>query len=250
MADGWFALSKHVSLDARTDYIQGTGIAKGTDCIYSAQMNKLTPFVFTEGLTNPRGGHEANVLCKTHSLFQPLEAVREYAIASGTPDDAIARIFQSGTYFGAFNVGRLTKHMEDSCAAQNSLGICLTMTDACSVSLNDYAELYSAATGIEIDGDELKRCGERGQNLYKLLNDREGFTKKDDSEFPEVWLNPITTPDRREALTDYYRIRELSREDILRLLDDYYDERGWDKETGTPAGEKLRELGLDNLVDY
>jgi len=60
-----------------------------------------------------------------------------------------------------------------------------------------------------------------------------------------VWLTPIDTPDRREALTDYHRIRELTREDVLKLLDDYYDERGWDIGDGTPRSEKLAELGLE-----
>ena len=48
-------------------------------------------------------------------------------------------------------------------------------------------------------------------------------------------------------MTDYYRIRELSREDILLLLNDYYDERGWDVEKGIPTREKLIELGLQDL---
>jgi len=111
-----------------------------------------------------------------------------------------------------------------------------------------YAELYSAATGIQIDAQELKRRAERVYNLYKLLNVREGFTRKEDAAFPEVWLTPITTPDRREALTDYHRIRELTREDILRLLDDYYDERGWDIQQGIPTKEKVRELGLEEFI--
>jgi aldehyde:ferredoxin oxidoreductase len=60
-------------------------------------------------------------------------------------------------------------------------------------------------------------------------------------------LTPILTPDRREALTDYYHIRELSREDILLLLNDYYEERGWDIEKGVPKKEKLIELSLQDL---
>ncbi len=93
----------------------------------------------------------------------------------------------------------------------------------------------------------MKRA-ERAQNLYKILNVREGFTRKEDAAFPDVWLVPINTPDRKEALTDYHRIRELSREDVLKLLNDYYDERGWDKKSGIPGKNKIRVLGLDNLA--
>jgi aldehyde:ferredoxin oxidoreductase len=31
-------------------------------------------------------------------------------------------------------------------------------------------------------------------------------------------------------------------------LDDYYDERGWDKESGIPTPEKLKELGLEGCL--
>jgi aldehyde:ferredoxin oxidoreductase len=33
------------------------------------------------------------------------------------------------------------------------------------------------------------------------------------------------------------------------MLDDYYDERGWDIETGIPTREKLEELGLEDTAD-
>ncbi len=104
----------------------------------------------------------------------------------------------------------------------------------------DFAELYSAATGIEVSGEDLRKGAERVYNLYKMLNVREGFGRAEDAAFPEVWLVPMETPDRREALTDYYRIRELGREDVLKLLDDYYDERGWDVERGDPHPGEAR----------
>ena len=38
--------------------------------------------------------------------------------------------------------------------------------------------------------------------------------------------------------------------DTLEMLKDaYYDIRGWDKKTGKPTAEKLKELGLDDLVE-
>jgi len=46
-------------------------------------------------------------------------------------------------------------------------------------------------------------------------------------------------------MMDYFRSTTLSREDVERLVEDYYDERGWDRETGIPTPEKLKELGLE-----
>jgi aldehyde:ferredoxin oxidoreductase len=38
-------------------------------------------------------------------------------------------------------------------------------------------------------------------------------------------------------------------EAIGRLLDEYYDERDWDLETGLPTREKLVELGLGDVAE-
>jgi aldehyde:ferredoxin oxidoreductase len=46
---------------------------------------------------------------------------------------------------------------------------------------------------------------------------------------------------------DYYRTRKLSPEDLEKLLDDYYDERGWDPKTSWPTQKKIKVLGLDSL---
>ncbi len=245
MAEGWFALSRHVGRDARTDYTQGFGIAKGTDCIFPARTSKLDPQRFTMGVTNPRGGHSPQGNSLSSSPLLPLETLRKDALAWGTPEEAVARIFQPTPYYGAFNCGRLTRYVEDYYSLQCCLGTCSLQAILGLATIDDLAELYSAATGIETGPEELRRRAERVYNLYKMLNVREGFGRTDDEAFPEVWLTPIDTPDRREALTDYHRIRELTREDVLKLLDDYYEERGWDIKDGTPRSEKLAELGLE-----
>lgn len=44
------------------------------------------------------------------------------------------------------------------------------------------------------------------------------------------------------ALRDYFG-REIGAEDMERFLDNYYDERGWERD-GKPKREKLKELSL------
>lgn len=104
-------------------------------------------------------------------------------------------------------------------------------------------DLYNAVTGIQTNVRDLKRVGERAYNLYKLANAREGFGRAEDA-FPNAWLIPISTPDGIQQLTDYYKKHIITEADIHMLLDDYYDERGWDKNTGTPTLEKLNQLDL------
>ena len=45
-------------------------------------------------------------------------------------------------------------------------------------------------------------------------------------------------------MTDYFQTTHIAEQDVETLLDEYYEARGWDPETGTPADEKLQELGL------
>ena len=48
---------------------------------------------------------------------------------------------------------------------------------------------------------------------------------------------------------DYYEKVEITRDIAYGLLDDYYDERGWDVEKGVPTKEKLIELGLRDVAE-
>jgi aldehyde:ferredoxin oxidoreductase len=41
----------------------------------------------------------------------------------------------------------------------------------------------------------------------------------------------------------------VSKEDLKKMLDEYYTERGWDLQTGTPTRKKLTELGLGYVAD-
>ncbi|MBW2209102.1 MAG: hypothetical protein JRG79_19545, partial [Deltaproteobacteria bacterium] len=41
----------------------------------------------------------------------------------------------------------------------------------------------------------------------------------------------------------------IGRENMDIMLDDYYTLRGWDVATGIPKEDKLRELGLDFVIE-
>jgi len=111
----------------------------------------------------------------------------------------------------------------------------------------DWSECYSAVTGFETSLKELRTAARRIYSLYKALNVRLGFSRKDDV-FPERWFEPLETSDRGTmVLCDYFG-KPLSREECEELLDDYYDERGWDVDTGIPEKRTLVELGLEDVA--
>jgi aldehyde:ferredoxin oxidoreductase len=108
-------------------------------------------------------------------------------------------------------------------------------------------ELYSLATGNAATSSDLSRFGEMIWNMDKVINAREGFTRADDT-IPDRWFEPFKIGDMEMVLMDYYRQKTLTREDMVKLLDDYYDERGWDIKNGLPTKERLVELGLEDMI--
>ncbi|WP_406677795.1 aldehyde ferredoxin oxidoreductase family protein [Moorella sp. ACPs] len=101
-----------------------------------------------------------------------------------------------------------------------------------------YAEIVSALTGWNVTAAELLTAAERSWNLKRCFNAREGFTRKEDR-LPKRIYNAI--PDGPSAGA---RVESL---DLM--LDGYYEAMGWDKQTGLPTPEKLRELGLEFAIN-
>jgi aldehyde:ferredoxin oxidoreductase len=83
--------------------------------------------------------------------------------------------------------------------------------------------------------------------LYKALNVRLGYSRKDDV-FPEQWFKPLETTERGTLVMRDYFGTPLSKEDCENLLDDYYDERGWDIKTGTPTEKTLLDSSLEDVA--
>ena len=114
-----------------------------------------------------------------------------------------------------------------------------------------YADLFITATaavaGRETSIAELRVWGERAVNLYKILNVRAGFSRKDDK-FPKRWFEPVFVEGKEVMLQDYFE-NPLTSQDCERLLDDYYDERGWNVKKGIPQKDTLERLGLGDIAD-
>jgi aldehyde:ferredoxin oxidoreductase len=238
MAQGWYALSELLGVDARVDD-DGDAIIKGTSALYDARFTALDPTRF-ECMVNPKGAMHNHSI--TYYPNQSIGAIKEFCRNLAMPQNIIERIVSNTD----FNCGRFERHIEDGEAIYFSLGICVKhiMWEVLSLSL--LADFYSAVTGIRMSPEELKVAGERIWNLYKHINAREGFTRDDDA-CPGLWAKTIDEPIKTSAgeirLRDYYG-RPLTHNDIEKMLDDYYDERGWDIRRGVPSAKKLKELGL------
>jgi aldehyde:ferredoxin oxidoreductase len=136
--------------------------------------------------------------------------------------------------------GKLVRGMEDSYAVIDSLMVCKFSRGTYYKEFEDMSKLYSLVTGSEMTPDGLKLAGERINNIGRLFNIREGLGRKDDTLPYKVMHLPI--PDEGPSKGAF-----VTQEELDLLLDDYYEARGWTRE-GVPSIEKLKELGMDDLI--
>ena len=150
-------------------------------------------------------------------------------IPYGVPDpETLDRFAEEGK-------GTIAKTLQDFGMLPDILGICKFFAYN-GLGPQELAELTSSLTGWDIDGKELLNIGERVFNLQRMFNVREGISKKDDylpervCKIPEFGL--------------YSSIAESEIKNYQRMLEEYYEARGWNRETGIPTKGKLQQLGL------
>ncbi len=158
---------------------------------------------------------------------------------SNDPDEGVRRYGIPETAFRLEYKGKglVVKHFEEMAAISDATGVCKNTYNNMEVlDWDGTAELLNAAIGWDLDGEDVRRIGERIVNLERLFIAREGITRADDT-LPRRFLEePLGPPDSPSAGA----VVELEL-----MLDEYYQARGWDVETGLPTRAKLEELGLD-----
>jgi aldehyde:ferredoxin oxidoreductase len=136
----------------------------------------------------------------------------------------------------------MCKWFEDLCSLLNALGLCI-FPGIRNIALGPtyLSRLYSAYTGWDTTPEEIMILGERVLTLFKAYTIRQGLTRKDDTWPNRFFTEPLPEGPAKGAV--------LSRDTIDQLLDEYYELRGWDRSSGLPTGQKLRELGLSDIAD-
>jgi aldehyde:ferredoxin oxidoreductase len=212
---------------------------KGHGIVYDPRFRTLGTAEFDQIVT-PRGSHISAGGSPTFTQGRTPEEFARHGERMGMPEEAVGQVIGKES----FNVGRLTRYSEDWYSLFNCLSLCNRAWINRFYHVKTIAELYAAVTGIEVSPPDLMKMAERVWNLFKLLNVRAGFSRKDDKA-PDVWFKPVKGKDKDYPLTDYYKTKVITEQDMESLLEDYYDERGWDKAIGIPTSEKLKELGLE-----
>jgi aldehyde:ferredoxin oxidoreductase len=129
------------------------------------------------------------------------------------------------------------KWEQDHLSALYSLTVCEFSRSG--ITNDTYGALATAATGLNIDYSGLLKYGERIWNVIRMFNIREGVAREADSTIPKRFKEPLPSgPAKGHMITD---------EDFGKLLDWYYEARGWDRK-GIPTKGKLMELGLGDMT--
>ncbi len=90
-------------------------------------------------------------------------------------------------------------------------------------------------TGFKMNIGRFVRTGERGYNLERLINIRQGLLPGDDT-LPKRLTDELQRPDDPH-----------SRVELKKMLKDYYKIRGWDQ-NGVPTAQRLKKLGLEGYL--
>ena len=135
--------------------------------------------------------------------------------------------------------GKLVKDSENVYALIDSLIVCKNAKGTLYNELADMAKLYALVTGYEMTPEELSAAGERIITLARLINLREGLSRKDDTLPWKVMNQPI--PDDGPA-----KGAMVTQDELDLLLDDYYQSRGWTLD-GIPTKSQLNKLGMEDL---
>ncbi|HQH99866.1 MAG TPA: NUDIX hydrolase YfcD [Deltaproteobacteria bacterium] len=191
-------------------------------------------------LLDPRGPHVAAGGSPTYFAKRPLDVFPKHMERMGIPGDAAARILPGqGGHEPELNVGRLLKHSHTWFTILGSLGVCARAQVNRFYDAGLCAELYGAVTGIRTGVADLRSRADRAWTLLRACNIREGFSKQHDLP-PLKWFGP-------SGFRDYMTELPIGSEDVTAMVEEYYDEQGWDRQTGEPLPQRIRELGLTSL---
>jgi aldehyde:ferredoxin oxidoreductase len=148
---------------------------------------------------------------------------------------------------GKFGTGfegkaQLAKDCQDMTTIGDAGTFCRRMTECSygSFLTQGIADTLSLVTGEKYTVESLREISERIYATEKLFNVREGAGREADTLPKRFLTEPIPEGPRQGAV--------IPPEALSRMLDEYYEIRGWDKTTSVPTRQTLERLGLGSYA--
>jgi aldehyde:ferredoxin oxidoreductase len=113
----------------------------------------------------------------------------------------------------------------------------LTLCKFAPLQVPQLCDMLNALTGWELSPEDLLAAGDRSVTIKRAVSNKFGLTREHDT-VPKICLDAL-----KEGTTAGVQ------PDLVVMLKEYYQYRGWEWETGKPGKEKLIELGLDHVAE-
>jgi aldehyde:ferredoxin oxidoreductase len=205
--------------------VHSKGMSMCTADVRPLKGYALSQATSTRGADHLRGGfaEEPNPNMSTRKIFKERFGTEEAAIAS------------------SYNKSAVTVYSQNLNTLTNCLELCKSNTEPNGVPIymKDLAHLFSLATGVEMDEKAMATAAERIYAVERAFLVREGVTRKDDV-LRGKWGDE-SVPDGP------FKGEIIDPEKWGRLLDEYYQVRGWDS-MGIPTTSTLSALGLEDIA--
>ena len=200
------------------------GMSQGTADARTLKGYALSHATSTRGADHLRGGLAPDSSPAKRKNFKE---------RFGTEDAAIP---------SSYNQSTVTVYSQNLCTLTDCLELCRFNTEyaGMAIDIKTLGELFSLATGVEMDEKAMSTAAERIYTVERAFLVREGITRKDDV-LGGKWGNE-PTPDGP------LKGERLDPEKFDKLLGEYYQLRGWDS-MGIPTASTLSALGLEDITE-
>jgi len=204
--------------------VQSKGLTYGMDDVRACKGYALNIATSTRGADHLRGmpGLELIAKASTPEILERRFGTAEAGVAS------------------SYKKAPLVVYTQNLCTLADCLEICKYNTEfqGAPINIEDVAGLFSTATGVEMDEKAITAAAERIYDVEKAFLIKEGITRKDDALIGKWRSEPIVG-----GPCDGERIHP---DKFNKLLDEYYQLRGWD-DNGMPTAATLSALGLEDV---
>jgi aldehyde:ferredoxin oxidoreductase len=229
LADGALKAAERIGRGAEKYVSHCKGMVLGGGDPRPAKGMSLTFGTSTRGCDHLRGLNLFELPMGGHTLISPEEAVRRFGTA-----DALDH--------KSYNKAQSTVYVQDMHTLADTLEICKFMAarNGYGINLQDMVDMYTATTGVEASEETLLTAADRIYTVERCFLIREGIQKKDDF-LQGKWA-------RESVKGGPFDGSSIDKEKFEKMLEDYYEVRGWDRQSGIPTKERLERLGMGKVA--
>lgn len=136
--------------------------------------------------------------------------------------------------FSTEEVSTLLARIKGALQFYNSVGVCIF----CIANPKLLIQILNAATGWDFTLDEALEVGRRTVNLLRVFNIRNGLTPDQETPTLRYGSAPTDGPVKEKSIMPHWEYMQRN----------FYEQMGWDGETGKPLPKTLQKLGLEHTI--